>query len=61
MCVPLMIGTPPCRLKDIDVFKSVLENEHFKANPAETMLNHLTLLVQRQYQNQGGEQGSSCK
>jgi len=37
-------------LKDIDMFKKVLENEHFKANPAETMLNHLTLFVQKEYQ-----------
>ncbi|XP_003747928.1 uncharacterized protein LOC100900081 [Galendromus occidentalis] len=36
-------------LQDIDVFNKVLQDEHFKANPGEIMLNHLSILIQREY------------
>jgi len=38
-------------LKDMAIFKQVLDNKAFKANPTETMLNHLTFYVQKEYKD----------
>lgn len=42
-------------LKDISVFKQVLEDKHFKENPTETILNHVTFYVQKEYKDKEAE------
>ncbi|OQR73962.1 hypothetical protein BIW11_09400 [Tropilaelaps mercedesae] len=37
-------------MKDMAIFKQVLEDSRFKANPTETMLNHVMLFVQKEHQ-----------
>lgn len=37
------------RMKDIAIFKSVLADSHFKENPTETILNHVTFAVQKEH------------